>query len=243
MNIIETIATSLLSSSVLTVAVLWMARFWLTERLKQSIQHEYATRLESHKATLKAEMELKLAEHQAKLGSDSAQSLERMRADLQIAAAQRQLLHRHLHEREAEAIAETYENLSDVQAKGAAYVSIAQTQPMGSKSERREALNSALGKFGSRFRLHRLYLPRTLADSVQSFESEIFRRASRFAARVEPGMSDPHEAIEEWNAADEYMQKEAPALFDKLESEFRRRLGQEVPLASVSGDKNSGPAT
>ena len=234
MNNVESIVASLVSSSILTGAVLWMARIWLSERLKQSIEHEYATHLESHKATLKAEMDFKMAEHQAKLDSGNAQSLERMRADLQIAAAQRQLQHKHLQEREAEAIAETYENLSDLMAKGAAYVSIVESQSMGSKAERRERLDAALAKFRERFRLHRLYLPRALADSVQSFKDEIFTRARKFANRVERDNLD-HGVTDLWAETDEYMQKAAPALFDQLEIEFRRRLGQEEPLASASG--------
>lgn len=234
MNNIESVIASLVSSSVLTVAVLWGARLWLSERLKRSIEHEYATRLESHKATLKAEMDFKMAEYQAKLESENAQSLERMRADLQIAAIQRQLQYKHLQEREAEAIAETYENLSDLMAKGAAYVSIVESQSMGSKAERRERLAAALAKFRERFRLHRLYLPRALADSVQSFKNEIFTRTHKFANRVERDNHD-HDVTELWAETDEYMQEEAPALFDQLESEFRRRLGQEEPFASASG--------
>lgn len=265
MSYLETVFVSLATSGALSAAVLWAARLWISERLKQSLQHEYATQLESHKATLKAEMDLTLAEHQARLAAENAQSLERLRADLateaarhkatqdvllaerqaaitaknaetverlradlQIAAAQRQLLYKHLHEREAEAIAETYENIIDMKEKCAMYVSIMETPAMGSKSDRRDALRAAFTKFKNRFRLHRLYLPRALADAVQSFEGELFRRARTFASYIErevPGKDN----TELWMDIDEWMEKEASALLDQLENEFRRRLGQEVP--------------
>lgn len=234
MNIVETISASVVTSGILTGAVLWMARLWLSERLRRSIEHEYATRLESHKAMLKAEMDSKVAEHQAKLDAGNAKSLERTRADLQIAAAQRQLQHKHLQEREAEAIAETYENLAELMSKGADYVSTMESPSMGSKAERREKLGAALTRFDKHFRLHRLYLPKPLANSVQSFKKEIFIRAHRFMNRVEreiPG----HDVTELWETTDEYMQKEAPALFDRLEAEFRRRLGQEESFLSEGG--------
>lgn len=231
MSYIESFLTSLVTSGMVTAAILWTVRLWLTERLKQSIQHEYGVLLESHKATLKAEMDLKVAGYQAKLASENAQSLERLRADLQIAASQRQLQQKHLHEREAEAIAETYENLSELRTKFSDYVSIVESPAMGSKAERREAFSVALTKFRTRFRLHRLYLPRALADSVASFQRELFRLAHTFALRIEPDQRD-RDTTELWIKIDEFMEKEAPVLFDQLENQFRRRLGQEVPTTS-----------
>jgi antitoxin (DNA-binding transcriptional repressor) of toxin-antitoxin stability system len=49
-----TVLTSLTASGALAAALLWLTRNWLSERLKQSIQHEYSQKLEAHKAQLKA---------------------------------------------------------------------------------------------------------------------------------------------------------------------------------------------
>ncbi|MEQ1905719.1 MAG: hypothetical protein ABL888_16140 [Pirellulaceae bacterium] len=49
-----TVLTSLTASGALAGALLWITRNWLSERLKQSIQHEYGQKLEAHKAALKA---------------------------------------------------------------------------------------------------------------------------------------------------------------------------------------------
>jgi hypothetical protein len=75
----------------------------LSERLKNAIKHEYDVRLESHKAVLQAE---------------SGAEIERLRAELSIAAAQRNVTFSKLHERRLAVIAATYAKLD------AAYVAI-----------------------------------------------------------------------------------------------------------------------
>jgi hypothetical protein len=231
-NYIWTILASTVASATVTTGILLLAKTWMSERIKQSIQYEYATRLELHKATFKAEFDVKVAEYQAAMGLENSQILERLKADLAIAAAQRQMVHKGIYEREAEAISETYENISDVLTTCAAYVSIVEIPSMGSKADRRVSLNRALEKFRSRFRLQRLYLPRVLADSVDSFARELLRRATAFALRVDHD-AHSHEASEYWMKVDEYMEKEAPALFEQLEREFRLRLGQDESVGAV----------
>ena len=44
--------------------LVWLFRNWISERLKQSIQHEYSQKLETHKAELNADMQSILHEHQ-----------------------------------------------------------------------------------------------------------------------------------------------------------------------------------
>ncbi|WP_437990515.1 hypothetical protein [Sorangium sp. So ce145] len=235
----DTIVASGITSGLVAAAFTWLAKTWLSERLKQSIQHEYATLLEAHKTTLKAEADMKLAELQAGLTAANTSAIERLKADLQVAAAERQLRFKHIYDREAEAIAETYENLSDLRSKVVAYVSIMETSAMGTRTERRDAVNAAMSKFTSRFRLHRLYLPRPMADAVHSFVRALSRKAIDFNVRIDINDTPDHDSINTWTAIDEFMEKEAPRLFDELEREFRRRLGQEEmsgePMAASHG--------
>jgi hypothetical protein len=56
----ETITTALLTSGALTAAALWLTRTWLSERLKQSISHEYGQLLERYKSELAADNEAKI---------------------------------------------------------------------------------------------------------------------------------------------------------------------------------------
>jgi hypothetical protein len=48
------------SGGVVSVAIIFLARNWISERLKQSIEHEYAEKLETFKAELKAQQDVAL---------------------------------------------------------------------------------------------------------------------------------------------------------------------------------------
>ncbi|MCD9462121.1 hypothetical protein CJF25_03775 [Photobacterium phosphoreum] len=48
---------SILSGGVSGAALVWLAKGWISERLKQSIQHEYAEKLESYKTELNSKIE------------------------------------------------------------------------------------------------------------------------------------------------------------------------------------------
>lgn len=70
----------------------WLLRNWISERLKASLQHEYAQKLETHKAQLRSQSETHIA---------------RLKADLEIAAAERSFRFSHVFERTADTIATT----------------------------------------------------------------------------------------------------------------------------------------
>lgn len=65
--IASSITYSALVSSALTGLIVFITKTWISERIKQAIQHEYATRLEEQRSTLKAEYDMQL---------------ERLRADI-----------------------------------------------------------------------------------------------------------------------------------------------------------------
>ena len=48
---------SILSGSLSSAVLVWLAKGWISERLKQSIQHEYAEKLESYKTELNSKVE------------------------------------------------------------------------------------------------------------------------------------------------------------------------------------------
>ena len=53
-----TVLASLAASGALTATLVFLAKSWLSERLKQSIQHEYSEKLESFKVQLRAENDI-----------------------------------------------------------------------------------------------------------------------------------------------------------------------------------------
>jgi len=209
-------ATVLLSSSVVSTAVVgaivWLTRNVVTEHLKNSIKHEYDLKLESHRVRLAAE---------------NSQSLERLRAELQIAAAERHVRFSNLHERAAEAIAGTYQRLHQLRMAVAMYTSIVEYEAMGTRDERRMAASKALMEIDEYFRTHQFYIPRHLAAQIAKFVERLMKVAWDFALQVDGDENNRRDSVEKWGEIHRIMANEMTPLFQELEEEFRQQLGVE----------------
>jgi hypothetical protein len=92
-DFIKTVASSAAVSAALTAVLIWLSREWISTRLKASIQHEYAEKLETLKAQQKAEHEVAILsiksamEREASLQSAAHRSF----AEGQRAALERKL--------------------------------------------------------------------------------------------------------------------------------------------------------
>jgi len=71
-DFIISIISSATVSTLFASGLIWLTKSWISTRLKNSIQHEYEQKLESYKATLKAEHEIALAELKADLEKGTA---------------------------------------------------------------------------------------------------------------------------------------------------------------------------
>jgi len=69
---ILSILSSAAVSGALVVLIVWLSREWMSARLKGSIQHEYAQKLEAHKAQLKAENEVAFLELKTSVEREAA---------------------------------------------------------------------------------------------------------------------------------------------------------------------------
>lgn len=67
-----TLISAIGASGLTTAAIVFLVKTWISERLKRSIEHEYATKLESHKAILRAEHETALEKLRADAAKDRA---------------------------------------------------------------------------------------------------------------------------------------------------------------------------
>lgn len=66
-NLLLNIISSAAVSGALSGALIWLSRNWISERLKNSIKHEYDQKLEAHKAKLKIENDVALLELNTKI--------------------------------------------------------------------------------------------------------------------------------------------------------------------------------
>lgn len=72
MDFILSIISSATVSGLLAAVLIWLSRNWLSERLKKSIEHEYAQKLAAHKAVLKAESDVALERLRASIAQNQA---------------------------------------------------------------------------------------------------------------------------------------------------------------------------
>ena len=135
MGFVDVLVASGLTTVVLTSALTFLFRTWITERLKQSIAHEYAVELEKHRHTLKAEHDV---------------ALERMRADYAqqsavATAATASFLdtHRAGHERRLAAIEVLWAEMLRLRRELPGPVAMVDLFPVQSHANLRKALNWA----------------------------------------------------------------------------------------------------
>jgi len=200
------------------IVILWFGKTWINERIKASIQHEYAEKLESHKAALKAEQEI---------------AIERMRADMQIAANEHRIRFTRLHEKVAETVAEIYAHLQKMHTCLAAYVNPfgwANDPPL---AERRKEFADALKEFKDYFLPRQIYLPPEITEKLVKFEKCAGKEAMKFMVFVEQ-KAEPTKVTELWMEASKKMAEEIEPLLQELERDFRKLLGYEQAAQSAS---------
>ncbi len=211
MEITISILASSAVSAVLAAVIVFLARSWISLRLKNAIEHEYNQKLEALKASLKSEHEIEL---------------ERLRSSFAIAATEHRVRFAHQYDQMASVIAETYRQISQMYGAAAEYMKPVTCEFDGTLSERRENVNRILEEFTSYFYVKRIYLPKDTAQRVEEFRNKLYHVADTFADKVEiskeeTGRSQPMAWSTAWNSLTE----EIRPLRAELEDEFRNLLG------------------
>lgn len=228
-------------SAVLASTLVFLSKTWLTERLKNSIKHEYDVRLETNKAQLKnqADVEMerlrldfstKLETHKTQLKAQADVETERLRSRLSITAHEQQVRFAGLQNRRAEVIAEVYGLFVQAYWDTASFASPVEWNGEPDKKEKyRDAMNSCAAFF-QYFEKHRIYLPHESAVRLEKFVREMRTKAIRFGTYIkfqDEGLPEhvykqKHDA---WESAWEYFENEFPAARLALEKDLRDLLG------------------
>ena len=119
-------------SSCVSGGIVWFAREWISEKLKNSIKSQYDLLLETHKAQLKANSEVEL---------------EKLRSQLSLVVKQQEIVFSRLHERQGDVIAEIYGKLKHVQHSLSEYTKAFELAGDKPRSERGNDLKMAHGVF------------------------------------------------------------------------------------------------
>jgi len=204
-----TVLSSVTASGALTGFLLWLSKTWISENLKSRIKLEYEQRLETYKVQLRAQHETEI---------------ERLRADLRIAAFERETRFAKLHVQRAETIAKVYALLQEFYGRVFDYVRYFGTASDEPLVDRRESVNKTMKEFGDFYRPNRIFLPAETEQRVTELQNELFSLARRFKTGVEDG-HDERTGRDSWGESFDNLQIKAKPLFEELMAEFRRLLG------------------
>jgi len=207
----QEIVGPILASIAANGALVWLTRTWIGERLKSAIQHEYDQKLEAHKAKLQAQ---------------HTTELERLRADLRIAAFERETRFARLHAQRAETISGIYARLQELMRCVHAYVDFIGETSDPPLPDRREVVNKANRAFNDFYLPRRIFLPNGTEKRVTELHQELYGIVIGFAAGVEGG-SDSKTGFNSWAEAYRSVVRQATPVFDALKTEFRQLLGDD----------------
>lgn len=169
---------------------------------KKHIDHEFATALATHKAELKE------------------------RGDIAAIRMNR------LYERKLEIYAVTFAKLTELEVLVGDYVSY--WGDLGKeREEKRQRFATVFDDFQKEFLANRIFVPEQLADEINDFRQRLHKVVLDFMLEVEglkgdrpPAPVKRKDGKDPWQAAIETANEEIPELRRKLESLFRKELGE-----------------
>lgn len=208
-NMIEEFITSVISSALVSGAVVWLSKTWISERLKNAIKNEYDQKLETHKAQLKAANDIEL---------------EKLRSSLNILAFERQIEYSKLQEKRAEVITEMYALLKDLYLAIQDYTKM--FVPVGDKSteERRKKVRDVYEPFSKCYHHKIIFLPLETSQRIAKLNRSLLDAYNNFFFNVESN-PNPSEKSSNWIDVFETLQGSIAESLSDLENEFRILMG------------------
>ncbi len=215
-TIISSGAVSVASSAVL----IWLSKNWISERIKGAIQHEYDQKLETHKAQLQSRNDIEIT---------------KLKADLEVAAAERNLRFTKTFDKTAEVIAETYRFLLEL--KNTAELvheqfTIQEKVPEATLQLYRDKVR----EFSTCFPPHKIYLPPTTAEKVRVFWTvlqSLVMHSSILSAQLRARVTS-EKALERQSERVDKVSDEIPDLLKALEVDFQKLLGFSIEEKTIA---------
>lgn len=204
-----TVISSAAVSAALSGLLLWITKTWIAERLKNAIKAEYDTKLETHKAQLKARSDVEI---------------EQLKSSLNIAANQRNTTFSHLHTRRVDVVANTYAKLKKLHDCVANYVKPLELSGERSKEERRKDVIEASADFTPYYSQNQIFLSQPVAESIRQMNQELISISNLFVFTVDlPHTPD----FQQWIKITEKFEGSVKDALAGLERQLRQLLGDE----------------
>jgi hypothetical protein len=202
-----------------------LVRYYAPEKIRGRIQHEYAHRLETLKAELKASADVEIE----KFKSQATVEIEKLRSQLSSAAAERHVRFSKLHDRRADAITDLYKLLFETHAAVEQYVR--EDMPFGlvatlAPEERQTRADKALDALADYFVPNRIFVPKHVADQIGRILRD-YNTGYTFGL-IGHGAPIQAEKSEYFKTAVEKLAQLSETALVDLEREFRMLLGDDI---------------
>ncbi len=221
----ETVLLSVFSSATVTGTITFLARTWVTERLRSSIAHEYHVKLEAYRAQLKSEGDVELERLRAALVVQTHASTK------EFEYQRRELLR---------SIEEIYAALVECEVKVLDYAS-----PWGPlRGDEREADRQEaalrIRDFAKALARRRLYLPKDIAEHLVELRNRLHSLMVDYFVSIERAENHPN--ADAWEKVIDASTKTIPEAKRVLEERFRTVLGSDDSEPVVAADAPATPA-
>jgi uncharacterized membrane-anchored protein YhcB (DUF1043 family) len=167
----------------------------------------------------------RLQEFLAKEKAKHHTELERLKAELERAKAEHQIVFRKLHEKRAEVVAETYKRMRLYLANVNDYTSEVTFEGDPPLEEKRRKMEEAGREFRLYYFPNEIYFPEEIAEEVRDFEQKVFKIAREWHVTQEvPERQEltTREAWERWEKRGEPLREELEPQFRKLRELFQQ---------------------
>ena len=199
-------------SAALSLALVWLLRTWIGERVRGSIRAEYAEKLESHKAILKAQGDVEL---------------EKLRSTLAVAAVERNALTNGLTQRRFDAIAVIHGSLRNFYDAVAELVHPMRPAGGASEMERQQAVHEAWKAFNQAFREQTIFLTADSASMIVDIRQMLVSNANMFNWVVS-NENNPDRSTK-WMEVHDSVSRKVHDSIVVLEGELRKLMGDTSP--------------
>jgi hypothetical protein len=196
----------------LIIVLAWLLQLWISYRLKNSIQHEYDLKIEKHRADLKRDYDVQLANMNAEF-------------------AKNQFRFSHIHKHTADAVVEIYRMMVKLKEGVHAELSLV-GKTFEQAIEKRQEFDKKRKEFYNYFIENKIYLPRKTAEKINHFSERLIVIPLQYEAAL-TGIKDEASYQKLMGVVDGLF-NEVPKLLESLEDDFQNILGIDDIKASTT---------
>ena len=213
---------SIIAGTISGGAISWLLKSWISERLKNSIKHEYGAKLESYKSDLKRDNDIYLLE----LRSQIEKSNFLIEHNLELAKLEHQIKNAGSYQDILSAIKSIHSKLIKIQQSLSSYVSIFESSEGPSKEERRKQKIKLVKEFWVEFNDNRILFNENLDKEITSYIHSVTDTGIKFMLKVEQD-NENHNMVDDWTDIDKQVTELWNTVLKSIRQQFRDIIGVE----------------